>query len=145
VSVSLVVQNWFERHLLLLGGAGVLLLAFAAFLFVLVWRLTRGKPVRFAVVIGDAPVSAVPTSLAPGREIFLSETGGTFSLIARRNARSIARFSAKAGKLGLAVLKADRFPKLKDLPPDARGHTFALRSQNGRNLTMKVQSKERKK
>ncbi len=60
-------------------------------------------------------------------------------------ARSLARFSLKGGKVLLGLLKKDRFPKLTDIPADARGKTFALRTENGKTLTMKVQSKERKK
>ena len=143
--VTIVVKNWIQNNLLLVIGAIIVLLILAALIFLLIWRLTRGKPIRFAVVIDDTPIDESPASLSTGHELFLNDTFGAFSLVARRNAKSIARFTVKDAKLLLAVLKQDRFPKLKEVPPDARGRTFALRAENGKNLSMKIQPKERKK
>jgi hypothetical protein len=112
---------------------------------ILIWRLTRGKPVKFTVLIDDEPVGDGATTLAAGREVFLNENDGVFSFVQRRNGKSFARFSVKDGKLLLTVLKQDRFPKVKEVPPDARGRTFPLRAENGKGLSMKVQAKERKK
>jgi hypothetical protein len=112
---------------------------------VLIMRLARGGPMQFAVLIEDEPVGDDPVALGAGRELFLNELSGAFSLVARRNAKSLARFSIKEGKLLLGVLKQDRFPKLKEAPPDARGKSFVLKSENGRNLSLKIQSRERKK
>ena len=143
--VTIVVKNWIQNNLLFVIGAIIVLLILAALIFLLIWRLTRGKPIRFAVVIDDTPIDESPASLSTGHELFLNDTFGAFSLVARRNAKSIARFTVKDAKLLLAVLKQDRFPKLKEVPPDARGRTFALRAENGKNLSMKIQPKERKK
>jgi hypothetical protein len=123
-------------------AAGLLLLLAIAFL---AWRMTRGRPMRFAVIIDDAPVQGEVISLRTGRELFLNDASSVFSLVSRRTGKSVAKFSIKDAKLSLGVLKEDRFPKLKDVPPDARGKTFILRSESGKNLSMKVQSKERKK
>jgi len=145
VTVTVAVMSWFQKNLLLLIGAVVLLLIIAGVAAFLIWRFTKGKPVLFAVVIGDEPVSERPISLRAGRELFLAEKAAVYSLIAKRNAKAIARFTIKDGKVALGILKQDRFPKMKEVPADARGKSFLLRSENGRNLTMKVQSKERKK
>ena len=99
---------------------------------------------RFAVVIQDDPVGET-VALSSGKELFLNENGGVFALVAKRNGKSLARFTVKDGKLVMIVLKQDRFPKLTDAPSDARGKTFVLKSANRSNLSMKVQSKERKK
>jgi Mg-chelatase subunit ChlD len=141
VPVSLQVVGLLRSYPLYFAAAFVLLLALAF----LVWRLTRGRPMRFAVIIDDAPVQGDVISLRAGHELFLNDISSVFSLVPRRTGKSIAKFSIKDAKLSLGVLKEDRFPKLKDVPPDARGKTFVLRSESGRNLSMKVQSKERKK
>jgi hypothetical protein len=143
--VSVTVNGWVLNNIPLLIGALVVLLVFAGLLWFIIWRLTRGKPVRFAVLVDDEQVGDAVTTLSAGREIFLNETSGDFSLMQRRNARSFARFSVKDGKLLLTVLKQDRFPKVKEVPPEARGKTFPMKAENGKNLTMKVQAKERKK
>ncbi|MGA2640091.1 MAG: vWA domain-containing protein [Spirochaetia bacterium] len=145
VPVSFHVMGWVQSNIILLVAALVLLLILAALIVLLIWRLTRGKPVRFAVLIEDAPVQDEVISLRAGRELFLNESASVFSLAAKRTGKSVAKFSIKDAKLCMGVLKQDRFPKLKDLPPDARGKTFVLRSESGKNLSMKVQSKERKK
>jgi Mg-chelatase subunit ChlD len=144
-TVAFVVNGWILNNLPLLIGAVVLLLVLAAFIVILIWRLTRGKPVKFTVLIDDEPVGDGATTLAAGREVFLNENDGVFSFVQRRNGKSFARFSVKDGKLLLTVLKQDRFPKVKEVPPDARGRTFPLRAENGKGLSMKVQAKERKK
>ena len=144
-NVSFVVNNWLQNNLILLICAAVIALLLLAFLAVVIYRLTRGKPLHFALTIDEEPVGDDPLSLSAGHELFLNETAGVFSLVAHRNAKSLARFSVKDRKLLLDVLKQDRFPKLKEVPPDARGRTFAFRSENGRSLSLKVQSKERTK
>jgi hypothetical protein len=145
VNVSFVVNTWFQNNIILIVGAIVVLLLLAALAAFLIWRLTRGRPLRFTVSIEGEPVGDDPVTLSPGRELYLSETAGVFAILAKRNAKSLARFTVKDAKLLLGVLKQDRFPKLKEAPPDARGATFVLRSENGRSLSLKVQSKERTK
>ena len=144
-AITFAVAGWIQNNMILLIGACLLLLIIIAALVYLIWRLTAGKPVRFRVVINDAPLTKEPVSLRGRRELFLTETTGAFVLAPRRTGRSIARFSLKGGKVLLGLLKKDRFPKLTDVPADARGKSFALRTDNGKTLTMKVQSKERKK
>jgi Mg-chelatase subunit ChlD len=144
-TVSFAVNGWIQNNLLLLIAAVVVLLILAAFIVVLVWRLTRGRPVRFTVLINEEPVGDGVATLSGSREIFLNENEGAFSYVPRRNGKSFARFSVKNGKLLLTVLKQDRFPKVKEVPPDARGRTFPMRAENGKSLSMKVQAKERKK
>jgi Mg-chelatase subunit ChlD len=145
VPVSLHVLGWVQSNLILSAAALLVLLILLALIAFLVWRLTRGKPLRFAVLIDDAPVQADVLSLRAGRELYLNEIASVFSLAAKRTGKSVAKFSVKDTKLALALLKQDRFPKVKDVPPDARGKTFALRSESGKSLSMKVISRERKK
>ena len=144
-NVAFVVNNWMQNNLILLVCGAIIALLVLVFLAVLIWRLTRGKPLHFSLTIDEEPVGDDPISLAAGHELYLNETTGAFSLVPHRNAKSLARFTVKSAKLLLGVLKQDRFPKLKDVPPDAMGRTFVIRSENGRNLSMKVQPKERTK
>jgi len=144
-NVSFVVYSWLQNNLILLICAALVALLLLAFLGLAIWRMTRGKPLHFSLTIDDDPVGDDPVSLSAGRELYLNETTGMFSLASHKNAKSVARFTVKSAKLLLGVLKQDRFPKLKEVPPDARGRTFVLRSENGRNLSLKVQSKERTK
>ncbi len=144
-SVSFTVAGWIQNNLIVLIAAIVLLLIIVAAVIYLIWRLTAGKPVRFGVLIQDKPLTDAPVALRGRRELFLTEGKGAFTLVGNRTGRSIAKFSLKDGRILLGVLKKDRFPKLTDIPPDARGKSFALRAEDGKALTMKVQSKERKK
>jgi hypothetical protein len=143
--VTVSVMGWIQRYLpFVIAGAAILLVVIAAGLFLL-WRLTKGKPFLFAVVINDEPVGGGAVSLREGPALFLMEKDNAFSLSPKKTARAVARFSVKDRKIILTVLKQDRFPKLKETPPDAKGKSFVLRSENGRSLTLKVQSKERKR
>ena len=145
VNVSFVVNNWLRNNLILLICGAIVALLLLALLAMVIWRLTRGKPLHFSLMIDDEPVGDGPVSLSTGHELYLNETGDVFSLVSHKNAKSLARFTVRNGALAFDVLKQDRFPKLKEVPPDARGRTFVLRSENGRNLSLKVQSTERTK
>jgi Mg-chelatase subunit ChlD len=145
VTVTVQAMTWLQRNLLLvIAGAAVLLILAAAALF-LVWRLTKGKPLSFAVIVGDEPVDGGPVALREGRELFLLEKDKEFHLVPKKNARAFARFTVKDHKIVLTVLKQDRWPKLKEVPPDVKGKTFPIRTEDGRTLSLKVQSKERKR
>ena len=144
-SVTFTVAGWIQNNLIIAIGAVVLLLILIAAVIYLIWRLTAGKPVRFGVLIQDKPITGAPASLHGRSELFLTEARGAFALVPHRTGKSLARFSLKDGKILLGLLKKDRFPKITDVPPDARGKSFALRTEDGKTVTMKVQSKERKK
>jgi Mg-chelatase subunit ChlD len=144
-TVTIPVNGIVQNYLPFLIAALVLLVAIVVIVVIVIWRLTKGKPVRFAVVIEDETIGSGPVDLTSGRQLYLNETGGVFTLVQRRNAKSFASFGIKDGKVILSVLKQERFPKLKDVPPDASGKTFPFKAENGKSLTMKVQSKERKK
>ena len=145
VPVSLQQMGWLQSNLILSAAALLVLFIIAALIVFLIWRLTRGRPMRFALLIDDTPVQGDVISLRAGHDLFLNDISAVFSLVPKRTGKSVAKFSVKDAKLSLGVLKQDRFPKLSEVPPDARGKTFVLRSESGKNLTMKVQSKERKK
>jgi Mg-chelatase subunit ChlD len=143
VPVTMTVHGWVQSNIALLVPALVLLLILIALIIFLIWRLTRGRPIRFAVLVDDQPVQAEAISLRAGREVFLNDNASSFSIAQKRNARSVARFSVDGGKLSLEGLKEDRFPKVGEFPPEARGKTFALRTETGKNVTLKVQARDR--
>ncbi len=145
VPVSFAVMGWIQSNIPMAAGGLVVLLALAALIVLLILRLARGKPLHFSVLVDDEPIQEEVVALGAGRELFLNDIAAVISLAPRRTAKSVAKFSVKDGKLGLGVLKGDRFPKLKDLPPDARGKSFVLHTESGKNVTLKVQSRERKK
>lgn len=144
-AVSLRVMGWIGNNPWIVAAAAVVLAAIVVGLVFLVVRLARGKPARFAVQVDGQPVPPGTITLPAGREIYLNDTAGTFTLVRRRNARSIARFAGRRRALVLQVLKADRFPRLDEVPPDARGKSFVVRTEPGVKVTMKVVSKERAK
>jgi hypothetical protein len=139
--VSYKVKGWVENNTLPLGAGAVLVVLIIVGLILLLRRATTGGAVAFLVLVDESPLSETPMSLGPGHEIFLNETDGSFSLISKRNARSLARFFVKDNKLGMGVLKADRFPKLADVPADVRGESFVLKTENGRKLDLEIQGR----
>ena len=140
ISVDLTVNTWVQDNLYVAGGGLLILLLLIAAAAFLVPRLARGQPLAFQVLVGDEPLGEGPSTLPSGRELFLTESEGAFSLLVRRNARSVARFSAQRGKLLMTILKSDRFPKVKEAPADdVRGQTFPMRSETGKNLSLKIQ------
>jgi hypothetical protein len=142
--VTITVNSALQNRLPVLGAGALGVLVLIALAVFLVLRLSRGGPLSFSLLIENEQVGDEVSRLSPGRQLFLNELSGAFSLVARRSARSLAMFAARKGALVMTVLKQDRFPKLKEPPADARGRSFVLKSENGRSLSMKVQSAERK-
>ncbi|HVO37992.1 MAG TPA: vWA domain-containing protein [Spirochaetia bacterium] len=142
VSVPLRVKSWPENNVPLLGGGALIAIILIAAAVFLILRLTRGGSLAFSVLVDDDPVGGGPVSLAVGHELFLNEREGAFSLIGKKNARSLARFAVRDRKLSMSVLKAERFPKLADVPEDARGHSFVLKSENGRKLDLTIRARK---
>jgi hypothetical protein len=140
ITVPIRVKGWAENNVPLAAAGAILVLIVIAAAVFLITRLVKGTAMSFSVFVGDDPVGGGPVSLAAGHELFLNENEGAFTLISRKNQRSLAGLANKGRKLALAVLKADRFPKLKDVPPDARGHSFVLKSENGRKLDLRIRA-----
>ncbi len=138
VEVTFNVKSWAENNALPLGAGVILAIVVIVALILLLRRLTTGGSLAFEVLVDESPVSDGPASLSAGRQLFLNELEGSFSLIGRKNARSIARFFVKDRKLGMGVLKADRFPKLTEVPPDVRGESFVLKAENGRKIDLEI-------
>jgi len=141
VEVSIPVKGWAENNELPLGAGVLLAIIVIVALVLLLRRVTAGGTLSFAVLVDDSPLSQAPVSLSSGGELFLNETEGSFSLVPRRNARSLARFFVREKKLGMGVLKEDRFPKLADVPADVRGESFVLKTENGRKVALEIQGK----
>jgi hypothetical protein len=141
VNVSFKVKGWVENNTLPLGAGAVLAIIIIVALILLLRRITTGGAQSFLVLVDHSPLSDTPLTLGPGHELFLNEMDGDFSLISKRNARSLARFFSKNNKIGMGVLKAERFPKLVEVPADVRGESFVLKTENGRKLDLEIQGK----
>jgi hypothetical protein len=137
--VTIQVRGWIQSNAIVMGPALLLLLLIVAFVVILIVRLRRGKALQAVVIVEGEPVQG---TLRAGREVYLNDTASVFSLVPQRNARSVASLTVKDGKVPLTILKQDRFPKLEESPPDALGKTFVLRSESGKNLSLKVEAKE---
>jgi Mg-chelatase subunit ChlD len=143
-STLFTVNGWLQNNRIYLEGGAALVVVLAALALFLAWKATRGKPVRFALSVNKETVGDDPAALSGRHALFLDERAGAFTLAARRTPKSLARFFADDGRLSLEVLRKDRFPKLPELPPDVRGHSFSIKTENGRTLPLKVVSRERK-
>jgi len=141
VPVTLTVQGWVQSNLAIAIPGLVVGLAILAGIVFLVLRLTRGKPLQFTVFVQDTPAGPA-VSLGAGGELFLNDNGSDFALAPHRNARSVARLSVAGGSLTLSAVKADRFPKVAQFPPDAMGKSFPMRTENGRSVILRIQPGE---
>lgn len=145
ISTTIRVKGWIGNNLLVVVLAAAGLVVVLVLVALLIVRLARGKPIGFTLLDDGEPVSPGTTALTVGAELFMNEADGVFSLVRKRNARSVARIRGKRLALGMEVLKADRFPKLGDVPPDVRGKSFVVRRENGEKTTVKFVSKEKAK
>jgi hypothetical protein len=148
LTLPVAVRGWAGNHplafWLIIAGAAIL----AALLVLLVLRLVRGRPVRFAVAVDGEPASGSPASLVKGAFRYLSELDGVFLLEGKRTSRSIARFSVRRQPerrraLAMEFLKPDRFWKVSEPPENAIGCSLTVKASDGSRHAMKVSSKER--
>jgi len=148
LTVPVTVRGWVGNHpltfWLIVAGAAVL----AALLVLLVLRLVRGRPLRFAVTVDGQPAGGSPASLVRGTYRFLGEIDGAFSLDAKRTSRSIARFSVprrpeSRRALAMEFLKPDRFWKVDEPPENALGCSLTVKASDGSRHALKVSAKER--
>jgi Mg-chelatase subunit ChlD len=148
LTLPVAVKGWVGNHLLafwlIMAGAAIL----AALIVLLVLRLVRGRPVRFAVAVDGEPARGSPASLVKGTTRLLSEVDGVFSLEGKRTSRSIARFSVPRrmeGRRALAMefLKPDRFWKVSEPPQNALGASLTVKASDGSRHVLKISAKER--
>ena len=126
-------------------AALALLLGLLVLLLVLLIRMRRFPRVRFRVQVEGQPAEAGAGvyALKEGRGLFVNETGDAIVLVESRNPKSVARVFVTTGALRMNVLRQERFPKLSDIPRDIRGATFRIRSENGRDLSVRFERLER--
>ncbi len=148
ITLPVVVLGWAGNHplafWLIIAGAVIL----AALLVLLILRLVRGRPVRFAVAVDGEPAIGSPASIVKGAFRYFSELDGVFSLAGKRTSRAIARFSVSRRPehrraLSMEFLKPDRFWKVDEPPENAIGCSLTVKASDGTRHTMKVTSKER--
>jgi Mg-chelatase subunit ChlD len=135
--VDVRVQSRLENYRFWLLAA-VLVLVIAIVLLVLL--LARGRlagrgRLRIRLLVDGKPAGGEEAwlTLREGKFLFLNDAEESFILSDRRIPDSLARLSVFQERLRFGPLKAERFPKLnlRDIPPDAREHTFTVRNQSG--------------
>lgn len=148
VTLEIRVRGWAGNHQaafgLIIAGAAIL----AAFLLLLVLRLARGRPVRFAVSVDGEGVDGSPASLIRGAVRYLAERDGVFTLEVKRTSRAIARLAPRPPanrrpSLAMEFLKPDRFWKTDEPPANAIGCSLTVKASDGSRHALKVASKER--
>jgi len=148
LTLPVTVKGWAGNHplafWLIVAGAAIL----AALVVLAVLRITRGRPVRFAVTIDGEAADGSPVSLVKGKVRYLGEIDGVFSLAQKRTSRSIARFTVahrREGRRALAMefLKPDRFWKVSEPPENVLGCSLTVKASDGSRHALKVSAKER--
>jgi len=99
-----------------------------------------GSKVRFRLVVeGAAPAQAIYT-LREGQNLFLDEAEGQVRVSRDRSPNSLARLNCFQKKLGMTLLKGQRFPKLHEVPANALDFSFRLRTESRKEVMVTFES-----
>jgi Mg-chelatase subunit ChlD len=134
VSVNGLVENYWWLAIIALVALAVLIIL----LIFLIRRFFTARPLRFHLFVDDESLSVQPIVLKASGERFLNESADVFTVVSKRNARTLARFRLKEGVLGFDILKEERFPKTEGPVEDALGKSFVMRSEHGENRKLTV-------
>jgi Mg-chelatase subunit ChlD len=138
--VNSLVENYWWLALIALAALAVLVI-----LIIFLIRFFTARPLRFHIFVDGEPLSVRPLSLASSGEIFINESEDDFSLVSKRNAKSITRFRMKEGTLGFDILKTERFPKTEGPAENVVGKSYVLRSLHGENKKLTIAAVESQK
>ncbi len=80
------------------------------------------------------------STIVEGKPLFLEEADGTVRISAKKSAGSLARLAAIRGGVRLSVLRSERFPHLKTLPPNILDNDLTVRLHDKKELTIRLAS-----
>jgi hypothetical protein len=79
-------------------------------------------------------------TIVEGKPLFLEEEEGTVRVSAKKTAGSLARLAAVRGGVRLSVLRSERFPGLKAVPPNILDTDLKVRLHDKKELTIRLAS-----
>ncbi len=115
--------------------AGLILL-----LILLVTKIGFKRGLIFRLIVEDQVLSKNEEfhALKEGRALFLNEADDKVSIVKTRNPKSVAKLSVFKEALRMVILKSDRFPKLGEVPGDVLDFSFRIRTESGKNITVRL-------
>lgn len=127
--------GWILAFLILL-----ILLIVAAIL--LISRIAGGSKVRFRLIVEGQILKREEEQfcLREGKFLFLTETNDMIRILKVRNPHCLAKLSVFRNTLRMALLKDNRFPKLRELPKDALDFSFRVRTESGKDINVRFGS-----
>jgi hypothetical protein len=139
--VSFQVKSLFASYWYLLIAAAVIVVALVVLLVVLVARPGRIRS-RFRLVVegkkrarGDQVFT-----LVEGAPLFLDEAAGSVQIARSKSPASLARLTPVRGGVRLTVLRSEKFPPARILPPNVLDHEFKVRIEAKKSLTVTLAS-----
>jgi Mg-chelatase subunit ChlD len=139
--IAVRVQTWAQNYRFWLLGAALLLVLLLLLLALWLSRLSGRSRLRIRLLVEGKPIAPAGSAgqepayrtLREGKFLFLNDAEESFILADKRTPGSLARLSVSGDRLRFGMLKAERFPKLnpREIPEDAREHTFTVRTQSG--------------
>ena len=79
-------------------------------------------------------------TIVEGRPLFLEEEEGTVQIVGKKSPSSLARLAAVRGGVRLTVLRSEKFPRLKALPPNILDNDLTVRLEGKKELTIRLTS-----
>jgi hypothetical protein len=122
-------------------GAAVLVLLLALLLVLLLLRPGKSRS-RFRLTVEGrkrAPGAKLLT-IVEGAPMFLEEVEGSVVISGKRSPASLARLAAVRGGVRLTVLRSEKFPHLKELPPNILDNDLTVRLEGKKELTIRLTS-----
>jgi hypothetical protein len=122
-------------------GAAVLLALLALLLVLLLARPGKAR-CRFRLVVEGRKraTGAKASTIVEGQPLFLEELEGSVGVVDRRSPASLARLAAVRGGVRLTVLRSEKFPGLKTLPPSILDQDLTVRLEGKKELTIRLMS-----
>jgi hypothetical protein len=124
-------------------AAGVVALLLILLLVLLLVRPGRART-RFRLLVEGrrrGPGGKFLT-IVEGKPLFLEEAEGSVRISEKKNPASLARLAAVRGGVRLTVLRSERFPRLKALPPNVLDNDITVRLEGRKELTIRLTSKK---
>jgi hypothetical protein len=135
-------QPSFRLHLLYwVLGAAVLAVLLALLLVLLLARPGRARS-RFRLTVEGRRRGAGGKllTIVEGTPLFLEEAEGSVEISGKKSPSSLARLAAVRGGVRLTVLRSEKFPRLKTLPPNILDNDLTVRLEGKKELTIRLTS-----